>query len=286
MSTPRLIDVHHLGRPGVIGAWIVDGVLVDPGPESSYRALVDGLAGEGPRAIALTHIHLDHAGATWRLVRRWPDVEVLVHERGAPHLVDPSKLLASAERLYGDDMDRLWGEVSPVPAANVRVLPGDGTEVAAGTLRAVATPGHASHHVSFLHEPTATAFTGDVAGVKVGDAPGFAPTPPPDIDVPAWRRSLDLIERWAPQRLAVTHFGAVDDVAAQLADVRAWLEEWPARAVELERDAFVAAFEAWLRAEAPDHDVEAARQASDPAQLWAGLRRAADKGLAGLDPAS
>src|SRR3954470_17743522 len=116
----RVIDVMHLGRPHVIGCWEVDGALVHPGPESSIQSVIDAIGGEEPRALLLTHIHLDHAAATGALVRRWPDLEVYVHERGARHLVDPSKLLASAERLYGDQMKRLWGEIVPVPEANVR----------------------------------------------------------------------------------------------------------------------------------------------------------------------
>ena len=111
----RVIDVMHLGRPHVIGCWEVDGVLVDPGPESSLPTLLEALGGEQPRALLLTHIHLDHAAATGALVRRWPDLEVYVHERGAPHLIDPSKLLASAERLYGDRMERLWERSCPCP---------------------------------------------------------------------------------------------------------------------------------------------------------------------------
>src|SRR5437764_11339090 len=121
------IDVRHLDRERVICCWRVGDVLVDPGPESSLRTLVDALGGEPPRALLLTHIHLDHAGAAGAIVRRWPEVVVYVHEIGASHLVDPSTLLASARRLYGEDMDRLWGEVVPVPASNLRVLSGGET---------------------------------------------------------------------------------------------------------------------------------------------------------------
>src|SRR6185295_20084187 len=120
----RLIDVEHLGRRRVIGCWAVDGVLIDPGPESSMKTLVDALDGEQPKALLLTHIHLDHAGASGALARLWPEIEIYVHEVGAPHLADPAKLLKSASRLYGDDMERLWGEVVPVPEANLRPLSG------------------------------------------------------------------------------------------------------------------------------------------------------------------
>ena len=126
--------------------------------------LLEALGDERPAALLLTHIHLDHAAATGALVRRWPDLEVYVHERGAPHLVDPSRLLASAERLYGDQMERLWGEIVPVPEGNVRPLAGGETVLG---MRVAYTPGHASHHVSYLHEDSGTAFTGDVAGVRI-----------------------------------------------------------------------------------------------------------------------
>src|ERR687893_425619 len=145
----RAIDTRHMGQEKVICCWEVDGVLVDPGPQSTEETLLEALGGEQPRALLLTHIHFDHAGATGALVRRWPDLEVYVHERGAPHLIDPSKLLASAERLYGDKLEYLWGEILPVPKENVRVL-GGGESVLG--MRVAYTPGHASHHVCYLHE--------------------------------------------------------------------------------------------------------------------------------------
>jgi glyoxylase-like metal-dependent hydrolase (beta-lactamase superfamily II) len=219
----RVIDVMHLARPHVIGCWEVDGALVDPGPESSMRTLLEAIGDEQPRAIVLTHIHLDHAAATGALVRRWPKLEVYVHERGARHLIDPSKLLASAERLYGDQMEYLWGEILPVPEANVRPLAG-GEDVLG--MRVAYTPGHASHHVCYLHEETGTAFVGDVAAVRI---PGVdlvvPPTPPPDIDIEAWLDSIDLVESWRPERLAVTHFGAVEEPVEHLGLVRERLRE-------------------------------------------------------------
>jgi glyoxylase-like metal-dependent hydrolase (beta-lactamase superfamily II) len=219
----RLIDVEHLGRPHVIGCWEVEGVLVDPGPESSIETVIEALGGEQPRALLLTHIHLDHAAATGALVRRWPDLEVYVHERGAPHIVDPSKLLASAERLYGEMMETLWGEIVPVPEANVKVLRGG--ETALG-MRVAYTPGHASHHVCYLHEESGTAFTGDVAAVRIPPSNLVVPpTPPPDIDIELWERSIGIVEEWVPERLALTHFGAVDNPAEHLATVRERLRE-------------------------------------------------------------
>src|SRR3954469_5958022 len=192
----RQIDVLHRGREKVIACFEVDGILVDPGPQSCEETLLTGLAGERPRALSLTHIHLDHAGAAGTLVRRWPDLEVWVHERGAPHMADPSKLLASAARLYGDEMNVLWGETLPVPRENLRVL-GDEDDLGGG-MSSFYTPGHASHHVTFFHEPSGAAFTGDVAGVRSGARPRMAPTPPPDVDREAWETSLRPIEERRP----------------------------------------------------------------------------------------
>ena len=266
---PRQIDVHHLGNPLVICCFELDDVIVDPGPESSHHTLLEALDAP-PQRILLTHIHFDHAGATGALVRRWPDVEVWVHERGAPHLIDPSRLTASATRLYGDDMKRLWGEVMPVPEANLRVLSGGET---IGPWRVEYTPGHASHHVSYLHEPTGTAFVGDVGGVRIEGGPIIPPTPPPDIDVELWHASLDTVAAWDPARLAMTHFGATTTSAptsprctrASTAG-RRW--RWrptpsPTRAAmiaEMERAPDATATQAFLQAMPPD-------------TLWPGLDR-------------
>src|SRR5215212_8070828 len=157
----RVIDVMHLGRDRVIGAWEKDGLVIDPGPASTVETL---LAEVEPRALLLTHIHLDHAGASGVLVRRFPKLKVYVHERGAPHLIDPRKLLKSASQLYGDEMDKLWGEVAPVPEENVVVL--HGGETVEG-LQVEYTPGHASHHVTYFNDDTGDAFVGDVGGVRV-----------------------------------------------------------------------------------------------------------------------
>lgn len=268
----RVIDVMHLGRPHVIGCWEVDGMLVDPGPESSLPTLLEALGDERPRAVLLTHIHLDHAAATGALVRRWPDLEVYVHERGAPHLIDPSKLLASAGRLYGDQMDRLWGEIVPVPEANVRALAG-GEQVLG--MRVTYTPGHASHHVCYFHEESGTAFTGDVAGARI---PGVdlvvPPTPPPDIDVEAWEDSLGIVESWQPERLALTHFGAIEDPLPHLATVRERLREEARLARELPE----AEYETHHRervTKAADSDEAAAEmiQCVPPEYQWRGLDR-------------
>jgi glyoxylase-like metal-dependent hydrolase (beta-lactamase superfamily II) len=270
---PQLTDVLHLGRQQVIGAWRVGDVLIDPGPSSSLDALLASLDREPPRAIALTHIHLDHAGSAGTLARRFPEAEVWVHERGAPHLVDPRKLLDSAGRLYGDQMRRLWGEVLAVPPDRLRVLRG-GERL--GSFRVAYTPGHASHHVSYLHEPSGRAFTGDVAGVRIGAGRVLAPTPPPDIDLQAWRASIDVIEAWRPRSLAVTHFGGFDDVAEHLASLRAHLDEVEAWAAEGDEASFIAR----LRARAgvgggarPGETAGAYVQALPAEQSFAGLTR-------------
>jgi len=266
----RQVDVLQLDRPRVICAWIVGDVLIDPGPASRIPTLLEGLGAWRPRAIALTHIHLDHAGAAGSLARLWPDVEVWVHERGAPHMIDPSRLLASATRLYGEEMDRLWGEVLPVPADRVTALAGgerlDGLEVAY-------TPGHASHHVCYWHAASGTAFVGDVAGVRI-EPYGYvlAPTPPPDIDVEAWHASVATVRAWQPERLALTHFGAFDDPTASLDRVEAALDRWAARARDLDRDAFTSELAAEIDAQTGP-DAAAYKQSSVFEYHYDGLAR-------------
>jgi glyoxylase-like metal-dependent hydrolase (beta-lactamase superfamily II) len=267
----RLIDVMHLGRARVIGCWQVDDVLVDPGPTSCLPVLLHALGDWRPRALLLTHIHLDHAGASGSLVRRWPDLEVHVHERGAPHLIAPERLLESARMLYGEEMDRLWGEMVPVPEANINVLEG-GERLIGGSFEVAYTPGHASHHVCYLHE--GTAFVGDVGGVRITPAgPTIPPTPPPDIDIEAWHESVARVAAWRPWRLAMTHFGASEDVDAQLAAVDRGLEEWGARAREVDADAFVASLRAEVARSAEPGTAPAYFQAAPPEQLYAGLER-------------
>jgi glyoxylase-like metal-dependent hydrolase (beta-lactamase superfamily II) len=268
----RLIDLMHAGLPRVIGCYQLDDVLVDPGPGSCLPTLLEGLGGQVPRALLLTHIHLDHAGASGALVRRWPDLEVYVHERGAPHLVDPSRLMTSARRLYGDDMDRLWGETLPVPEANLRILSG-GERVLGEAFEVAYTPGHASHHVSYLHEPSGRAFTGDVAGVRIGEGAVMAPTPPPDIDLQAWRRSLEEIESWAPRSLALTHFGAHLDVETHLAQLREQLDQAERMARELDEHGYAAAVRARVTGSAGAATAAAYERAMPPAQSYHGLAR-------------
>jgi glyoxylase-like metal-dependent hydrolase (beta-lactamase superfamily II) len=220
------IDLQFLGRPHAIATAVVQGAgsvaLVDPGPTSCLPVLERELVRQGitfadVTHLLLTHIHLDHAGATGTLLERHPHLRVFVHERGAPHLVDPSRLLESATRLYGAEMDRLWGAVRPVPASAVTTLAGGETVAAGGRDFVVAyTPGHASHHVSYFDASSGIALVGDTAGVTVDGGYVLPPTPPPDIDLALWRDSIRLIERWSPSTLFLTHFGPVTSVAPHL----------------------------------------------------------------------
>jgi glyoxylase-like metal-dependent hydrolase (beta-lactamase superfamily II) len=270
-ATIRPIDVRHRGHERVICSWLVGDVLIDCGPGSTFDALIEGLGDVRPRVLALTHIHLDHAGAAGLLADRFPDLEVWVHEIGAPHLIDPSRLIASAARLYGDQMDALWGEMRPVPADRVRDLRG-GEQL--GSLEVAYTPGHASHHVSYWHEQSRTAFTGDVTGVRITPADYvLAPTPPPDVDVDAWLDSLRLLRQWQPEHLAITHFGSFDDVATHLDAIQRSLELAARRAKELTVEEFVAATAAEV-ATAGDAETVAAYTLGAPLdQTYAGLAR-------------
>jgi glyoxylase-like metal-dependent hydrolase (beta-lactamase superfamily II) len=211
------IDLNFLGRPHAIATAVVSGggelALIDPGPTPCLETLELGLQQQGLRLsdvthILLTHIHLDHAAATGVIVRRQPRVRVLVHERGASHMADPAKLLASATRLYGARMEELWGEFAPVPAANLVALRG-GERVAVGgrTFDIAYTPGHASHHVSYFDASSGVAFVGDTAGIQIEAGYVLPPTPPPDIDIDAWKESASRIGEWDPQTLFLTHFG-------------------------------------------------------------------------------
>jgi glyoxylase-like metal-dependent hydrolase (beta-lactamase superfamily II) len=246
-------------------------VLVDPGPGSTLGTLLQALGDWRPRALLLTHIHLDHAGASGALVERCPELEVYVHERGAPHLVSPDRLLESARRLYGEDMDRLWGEMLPVPESALRVLAG-GERLLDGEFEVQYTPGHASHHVSYLHD--GTAYVGDAGGVRI--SPGsltVPPTPPPDIDVEAWHESIERIRAWRPARLVMTHFGASDAVDDQLDELGRRLDEWAELARSSDQNEFIAAVQRQI-ADGSDPDLPPAyEQAAPPEQLYAGLER-------------
>ncbi|NJN17990.1 MAG: MBL fold metallo-hydrolase [Oscillochloris sp.] len=286
------IDVHHLGRSQIISAFLLHGdepAIVDPGPASTLPALEAGLAEQqlalsDIRHILLTHIHLDHAGATGMIVARNPNVQVHVHTRGAPHLIDPSRLLASATQLYGDSMDRLWGRILPVPESAVETLDGGETlNLGTRTLRAYNAPGHAKHHLVYFDQRSGTAFIGDNGGVRLPNLAFTRPaTPPPDINLEQWVETLDLIARLEPQWIALTHFGAYADVAFHLEDYRERLlrwGEWVRRGIESGTDEAtqIAAFEAAVAAEAEslDSDKRAilAQQTGAMMLSWRGLAR-------------
>lgn len=290
----HLIDVHYLGRPEVIAVGVLDtGVgtlLIDPGPSCALPALRQGLADLGVAvddisAIMLTHIHLDHAGAAGSLLRDNPAIRVYVHERGARHLIDPSRLLESARRIYREDMDRLWGEFLPVPAPNVVPLTGGETLRLADRRFTVAyTPGHASHHVSFLDHATGTAFVGDTGGNRYSNRNYVSPvTPPPDVDLAGWQTSIDQFRRWDPARLFSTHFGCSDPVGPHLNELESRLAIWsdrvresladPSRSDEQHATEFVGWVAAQIRERLAPADAVVYEWGTTAINSWHGLAR-------------
>jgi glyoxylase-like metal-dependent hydrolase (beta-lactamase superfamily II) len=234
------VDVNFQGEPGLIATGVLHGsqgaALIDPGPSTTLDRLLSELRAIGiepgdVRAILLTHIHLDHAGATGRLVELCPHADVIVHERGAPHMVDPSKLIASATRLYQDDMARLWGEILPVPAGRVRALGETARlDVVGHEIDVAWTPGHASHHVSYFFPAVRVAFVGDTAGLcRPSGRLVIPPTPPPDIDLEAWRTSTQRILAWEPETLFLTHFGPQSAPRVHFQELWRRIDDWSAR---------------------------------------------------------
>ena len=299
MSTQRVLaaglswfDLLFQGRPNRVACATISGAaglaIVDPGPTSCLETLEASLALQGQSLdsvthLLLTHIHLDHAGATGTILRRHPHIQVVVHQRGAPHLVDPSRLLESATRLYGSAMDRLWGEVAPVPERNLVVCAGGETVTAGGRSWEVAyTPGHASHHVCYFDRESGVALVGDTAGVCVDDGYILPPTPPPDIDVERWLESLQTIDRWGASTLFLTHFGAVTSVSVHLHTLADNLQRAAAMVREsLEMDGtdedrrarFEDRMRVELRAHMPEERAAAYELAAAFPSMWAGLTR-------------
>ena len=234
------LDLEFLGQREVIATALLHGqhgvALVDPGPATAWTTLTGllkarGIAAHDVRAVLITHIHLDHAGVCGLASEALPNATFFVHARGAAHMADPSKLIASASRLYGADMDRLWGEMRPLPMERMRVLEGGETIDAAGReLKVAWTPGHASHHVSYFDPKYGVAFVGDTAGIRRGLNPYvMPPTPPPDIDLDAWRDSTAPIVGWRPAQLFLTHFGPFRGAEEHFAKLWERMEDWSRR---------------------------------------------------------
>jgi glyoxylase-like metal-dependent hydrolase (beta-lactamase superfamily II) len=254
--TIHTLDLQFF-RGETIAAYLVESAghlaLVETGPESTWLHLVAALAEHGARPedvrdVLVTHIHLDHAGAAWRLARA--GANVWVHPRGAPHMADPGKLLASAKRIYKDEMDTLWGTLEPIPADQLKVT-SDGLDIPVGTarIRVLETPGHAIHHNAYLLD--GKVFTGDVGGVAIADGPNLPPTPPPDIDLPTWAKSLERIKAARPDGFYPTHFDLHPEPAERLDEMWEELQAWAGfvrdhLAEGRDEAAIVPLFEEWL----------------------------------------
>ena len=235
----EIIDLDFMNTGQVIASFLLLGeegasaALVETGPTNCLDRLTAGLKDRGVsyedvRQVYLTHIHLDHAGASGHLSGVLPNATFYVHEIGYPHLADPSKLVKSATRIYGERMEELWGEARPVPEDRIKVLKdGEETETAGGVLVAHDTPGHAYHHLAYLEPGSGALFTGDVAGIRLpGQSYVRPPTPPPEIDVEAWVQSINYIRQIDPASLWPTHFGTYQDVGRHLGELEQRLQDW------------------------------------------------------------
>ena len=289
----RYVDLDFLGQRRVIATAVLQGLdgvtLVDPGPSTCLDTLRSSLGDHGigiadVTALLLTHIHLDHAGAAGSLLKENHDIAVYVHEFGAPHIVDPTKLLASSSRLYGDDMERLWGEVLPVPESNVRRLQGgERVGVADRELEVAYIPGHASHHVGYFDRSSGVAFVGDTAGVRTGtELFAMPPTLPPDVDAEKWEQSIGVIREWRPSTLFTTHFGLHEDVDAHLDAFLQHLntmKEMSRKSLAVEGDdaqrmtAFAAEMQLYLQRHLSPGEAALYDQAAPLTLCWLGLAR-------------
>jgi glyoxylase-like metal-dependent hydrolase (beta-lactamase superfamily II) len=276
MPSIATLDNLWTGRPHTIAAALLESdghrAIVDPGPGSTLETLRQNLQaheiGVGDLdAILLTHIHLDHAGATGALVRENPRLAVYVHKNGAKHMIDPSKLLASAQRLWPNDLQRLFGETLPVPGENLRILEGGETlTLGSRKLEVVYTPGHASHHVSYFDQAEGVAFVGDTTGVRIeGNSFAMPATPPPDIDLEIWDKSFAAILERKPARLFLTHYGYSDNPSEHILLFRERLHRWAALTADILRtsasdsaamDAFMSATFAEISQHLPGGEAE------------------------------
>jgi glyoxylase-like metal-dependent hydrolase (beta-lactamase superfamily II) len=270
-----LIDLHWMGRNNCIASWWTNEVLVDCGPATTVDNLFEALGDRQPRALLLTHIHFDHAGAAGALVERWPELEVWVHQRGARHLADPERLEASARRVFGDTFDERFGSLTPIPERNLHPLEGGESVYGYDVLY---TPGHASHHVAYVDDDAGRAFVGDVAASRLYEGgPVLPATPPPDIDVDLWLDSLGSVVDRAPRWLGLPHFGPVENAAEHLdAAVRA-VRHHADLATSLDCDTYVRTVRDDLSATLDPDAVEAYALTMDLPQNHAGLRRWAEQ---------
>ncbi len=283
----ELLDLEHLGLPGAISSFLLEvpePVLIDPGPATCLETLRARLRERGfsitdLRAVLLTHIHLDHAGATGHLVGENDALTVHVHADAAPHVAEPEHLVRSARRTFGADHDRLWGEVRPVPARNIRSWVA-GERPPPGRLRPIATPGHVGHHVAYLDDREGVLYCGDALGVILDPrAPAHPPTPPPGVDVAAWRDTLERVGVYDPDHFAVAHFGVHEDFGArreELGDALVELEDRVRASLDGDAPALAAAYEAETRArQGAVIGAERARRYFDvfaPTNDWVGMR--------------
>jgi glyoxylase-like metal-dependent hydrolase (beta-lactamase superfamily II) len=283
-AEPRVIDCLQLGQPRAIACWLIGDVIVDPGPESCLQNVLKGLDGIEPRAVLLTHIHLDHAGAAGTLARLYPNLQVYVHERGAPHMLDPSKLIASATRIYGEYMDVLWGKFEAVPEDRLTVLAGGETLSfdSAGSFEVLYTPGHAVHHVTYLRDE-GTAFVGDVAATRpIEGGLVIPPTPPPDINLEDWQKSIELLRKHQPTTLAYTHYGSATDVEHHLDELSTTLTRWGELARDLDPDSWFLNVRAeMIHAGAGEDQLDHYLPQPTAQANYVGLRRYWDKRQAG-----
>jgi glyoxylase-like metal-dependent hydrolase (beta-lactamase superfamily II) len=269
------IDLLHQGLERVIGVYLVDTpegpALFDCGPATSFDRLREQVDLSEIRHLLLSHIHLDHAGAAGHVVLENPEITVHVSDLGAPHVVDPARLISSARRLYGDELDVLYGEPLPVPEENVQIV----WDTAAG-LKTFAAPGHASHHVCYIDDE-GTLFAGDATGVRIMPGQHVLPhAPPPDVDLEAWDRTFDEVLYHQPARLALNHFGVVEgteEVATHIERARNYLGVWAKRVRDgMTLAEFVAAAEADLAA-SEEGDAPYYQRAAPFEQSYLGLER-------------
>jgi len=279
----QVLDTHQLGASGIVAATALgtkDGlVLFDTGPESTFDNIAAELSriGFGPadvRHVFLSHIHFDHAGAAWRFAEL--GATIYVHPKGAPHLIDPAKLVASAERIFGADMQRLWGRIAPISERNVRVLhDGDRVRIPPFDIRAIETPGHASHHHVYVWEDNL--FGGDIAGVRLGNGPPLPPFVPPELHIESWLESLEKIRAANPAKLYLPHFGLVpDSVSAHLDAMEGRVRRWSAWFLDrirsgVDEQQLISAFadyeKAELLAEGADETLVHDYEAADPSYM-------------------